>query len=81
MRLHNPEAFRDFLRQQVAVLETALARPALDMEINPARPLMPLGRAKPILLSLRQTGPRQAGLGERKTSQSQSKSAPIDGMG
>jgi hypothetical protein len=64
MRPDNPEAFGDFPGQQVAVLEAALARPALDMEINPTGSLMPLRRAKPRLLLIREAGSMKTGLDE-----------------
>jgi hypothetical protein len=50
VRAGHPEAFRDFLRQQVTVLETALARPALDMKVNPTRSFVSFRRAQPCLL-------------------------------
>src|SRR5208282_4012040 len=71
----HPEAFRDFLREQVAVLETALTRPALDMEINPTGPLMPLRRVQPFLLLIRKVCRLQAGLEQRHTSDTKSECA------
>lgn len=75
MRSDHPEAFRDIPGQQIAMLKTALARPAFDMEINPTCTLMPLRRAQPSLLSIREAGPMKSGLGEGKTSETKGKSA------
>jgi len=69
MRAVDTKAFGDFAGHQVAMLETAFARPALDVEISPPRPLVPMRRAQPFLLVLRKAGPMKAGLGERKTSE------------
>src|SRR5580658_9213136 len=77
MRPDHSQAFSNIISQQVAVLEAAFLRPALNMQINPARPLMPLRRAKPFFLLIREASPMKAGLSERKTSETKSKDAHI----
>ena len=68
VRACHPEAFRDFLRQQVTVLETTLARPALDMEINPTRSFMSFRRAQPCLFLFCEAGCLKAGLKKNEAS-------------
>jgi hypothetical protein len=79
MRAIDPEAFGDFIGQEVAMLKTALERPALDMEINPSRPLMTRRGAQPFLLLCREGRRGKTGLGEPKTSETKCKSAEIHG--
>ena len=77
-----PEAFGDFRGQQVAMLETALARAALDMEINPTRPLMPLGRAQPLPAGSERPGPEgRAGRRKDKPNQFQKRAHSWDEYG
>jgi hypothetical protein len=75
----DPQAFGDFIGQQVAVLKTPLGRAALDMEINPTRALMTLRSAEPFLLLLGEGRPIKTGLGEPKTSETKCKGAEIHG--
>ncbi len=52
-------ALGDLGRQQVAVLESALARAALDVEVGPARLLLEDGPAEPFLLRGGERGGRR----------------------
>jgi hypothetical protein len=79
MRPNDPETFRDFLRQQKAMLKTALARPAFDMEINPTRPFVTFRRVKPFLLLSGEVVRMKASARDRKKNETKGKSAKVHG--